>query len=47
MYDANRVVRRLRLYIVRYDYDICLRTFRSILTLTKSKNWSQNDDNVE
>ena len=26
MYDANRLLRRLRLYNVRYDYDACLLT---------------------
>jgi len=40
MYDGNRVLRRLRLYIVRYDYDICLLTVLKCIasydSLTKS-----------
>jgi len=44
MYDANRVLRRLRLCTVRYDHDICLLMLLKCIaicdSLTKSKKWA-------
>ena len=48
MHDGNRVLCRLHLYIIRYDYDICLLMFLKCIaiyeSLTESK--SHNDANM-